>query len=152
MNIDMDKIDIINQKLLHCLEEDADQSSLELGKKLGISATSVRRRIRDLKKRGILHVIGTVDAERTGYMFPIIFLIDAEYNKIDSVSKALAKYEQIRLLSCYTGKYPIIATAVFKRNTEISDFLEHVSKNVTGFTQIETLVCLRPIKGSYTII
>jgi DNA-binding Lrp family transcriptional regulator len=152
MNKDTANIDIINEKLIHFLEQDADQSSQVLGGKLGISATSVRRRIRDLKKRGILHLIGTVDAEKAGYMFPIIFLIDAEYKKIDSVGKALAKYEQIRLISRYTGRYPIIAIAVFKRNTEISDFLEDVSKNVVGFTQIETLVCLRPIKGKNTII
>jgi DNA-binding Lrp family transcriptional regulator len=152
MNRDSNNIDIINEKLIQFLEVDATQSSQRLGEKLGISATSVRRRIRDLKKRGILHLIGIVDVEKSGYMLPIIFLVDAEYSKIDSVGKALAKYPQVRLLSRYTGRYPLIATAVFGKNTEISDFLENVSKNVQGLTQIETLVCLRPIKGGFSII
>ncbi|MGD0855088.1 MAG: Lrp/AsnC family transcriptional regulator [Dehalococcoidia bacterium] len=152
MNGHMDKIDDINKKLIYYLEQDADQSSQVLGNKLGISATSVRRRIRDLKKRGILHLMGIVDAEKAGFMFPIIFLIDAEHNKIESVSKALAKYDQIISVSRFTGRYPIIAVAVFKRHTEISDFIMSVSKNVVGFTQIETLVCLRQVKGHYTLI
>ncbi len=152
MSKDTNNIDIINEKLIQFLEQDATQSSQRLGAKLGISATTVRRRIRQLKKKGILHLIGIVDVEKAGYMLPIIFLVDAEYSKIDSVGKALAKYPQVRLLSRYTGRYPLIATAVFSKNTEISDFLENVSKNVVGLTQIETLVCLRPIKGGFSII
>jgi DNA-binding Lrp family transcriptional regulator len=145
-------MDILDEKIIRLLEQNADQRSEFIGTKLGISATSVRRRIRNLKNSGVLQFIGIVDAEKVGYMHPIIFLMNAEPNKIEVVGKVLAKYPQIRLLSQYTGRYPLIAIAVFAKNTEISDFLEDVYKNVKGLTQIETLVCLRPIKGTYTII
>lgn len=145
-------VDNIDEKIIRMLEQNADQRSESIGKKLGISATSVRRRIRNLKNSGVLQFIGIVDAEKAGYIPPVIFLVNAETNKIDSVGRALARYPQIRLLSRYTGRYPLIAIAVFAKNTEISDFLEDVSKNVAGLTQIETLLCLRPIKGTYTII
>ena len=47
-------MDRIDKKILHCLQRDASLSIAELAEKVGLSSTPCWRRVRELKKAGVI--------------------------------------------------------------------------------------------------
>ena len=61
-------LDDIDKKLINILQENADLTYAELGRKLGISPSTVYMRVRRLKEKGIIkRVVAKVAPEMLGY-------------------------------------------------------------------------------------
>ena len=60
-------VDPMDRKILSALVEDADQSYVELGRKVGLSAPAVHERVKRLKRSGVIRkVAALIDAEAAG--------------------------------------------------------------------------------------
>ena len=58
--------DDIDRQLIRLLEKDARQSSEQLAKKLAVSSTTVRRRLRRLIQQGVLRIVAVVEPKKAG--------------------------------------------------------------------------------------
>ncbi len=60
----------MDEQLVHLLQQDARQTSEVLAKKLNVSTTTVRRRMRKLIQSGFLRITAVVDPSKVGFSLP----------------------------------------------------------------------------------
>lgn len=145
----MAMMDSLDEKLIRILSKDARQSNEKLGEKLGVSATTVRRRLRRLIDSGVLRITARVDPVRAGLPLTTIIAFDVANNKVPVAIKALAGYEQVKWVSTTTGRYDILAMAAFHSAQELSGFLQHEVAKIEGLRDTETYICLEISKEPY---
>lgn len=143
------KIDKTDEQLIELLQEDAYQSSETIARKLYLSSTTVRRRIKKLIDSNILRVVALVDSERAGLPFGLIIGLKVTGNKLQAVLNNLNDCKEIMLLAAVTGRFDVIAFAQFHSTDELSRFIQTNLANIDGVLASETFVCLQMRKGRW---
>ena len=128
------------------LARDARQSSAELSSKINVSATTIRRRIRQLQDRRIVTFAAIPDPLQLGYSLTAIVALEVDLNKIDGVAKSLATCENVRYVSLCTGNHDIFVGAWFRSSAELKQFVKDYIGNLPGIRKTETFIVLDVIK------
>ena len=132
----LDRIDCSIVRALQCNGRD---SFAEIGKAIGLSATSVAERIRRLEEAGVIEGYGVhLSAAKLGY--PVTAFILARPNGPDARFVKVAN-ERPENLACYrvTGEFSFIAQAVVRDVTHLEELLNHLEP---AAVHIVTLVVL----------
>ena len=122
----MSIIDSVDEQIVRLLGQDARQNSEKLAKQLNLSAATVRRRLRNLIRKDLLHIVGVVDPAKFGFPVPVVITLDVDLDKIDTAIKTLANRPEVRWVSTTTGQFDIIALARFRSNSNLSEFMTKV--------------------------
>ena len=139
-------MDELDRRLITELAKDARQSSAELSSKLNVSATTVRRRIRQLQDRRVATFVAVADPIKLGYSLTAIVALEVDLNKIDEVAKSLATCENVRYVSLCTGNHDIFVGAWFRSSAELKQFVKDYIGNLPGIRKTETFIVLDVIK------
>jgi Lrp/AsnC family transcriptional regulator for asnA, asnC and gidA len=139
-------MDELDRRLMIELAKDARQSSAELSSKLDVSATTVRRRIRQLQDRRIITLAAIPDPLQLGYNLTAIIALEVDLNKIDRVAESLATRENVRYVSLCTGNHDIFIGAWFRSSAELKQFVKDYIGDLPGIRKTETFIVLDVIK------
>lgn len=142
-------LDSIDEQLIHLLSEDARQSSQALARRLRVSASTVRRRIRKLVKGGTLRTTAVVDPGSIGFHSITVIGFDVAYDKLDSVVQMLTRWPEIQWVSTTTGRFDILAMARFRSTEDLSQFVQKALTKIEGLRDSETFICLQVSKNRY---
>jgi len=132
----------LDQRLIAELSQDARQSSAELARKLGVSETTIRRRIERLEKDSILQFKVTVDPAKLGYSITALVAIEVELGCIDEVSESLANCPNVRYVCLCTGNHDIFFGAWFHSSAELTSFVKNYLAKIHGLRKSETFIIL----------
>ncbi len=143
------KIDSLDEKLIGMLRDNARQSSEKVAKKLKVSATTVRRRMKKLTRSGAVIVTTMIDPGKIGLIVHSIIGVDVELGAIETVADVLVKMPEVKWLSTTTGRFDLILGAIFHSTTELSDFMQRKLSGIKGIKDTETFICLEMKKGIY---
>lgn len=132
-------LDRLDCSILRALQKSARDSFAEIGKAVGLSATSVAERIRRLEHAGVIEGYQVrLSAEKLGYPMTAFILArpkgpDARFIKVAG--------ERAEILACYrvTGEFSFIAQAVVRDVTHLEEVLNHLEP---ASVHIVTLVVL----------
>lgn len=145
----MGMLDSLDKRLLEMLGENALQSGEILAKKLGVSSSTIRRRMRRLNQSGIVKVSALVHPTEVGYPLLTVIAFDVAHDMVDMVAQALTKRPEVKWVTSTTGRYDVLAFAWFRSTDELSDFLQKGLSGVNGIRDTETYICLQVKKGQY---
>ncbi len=145
----MSLLDSIDIQLAKLLGQDARQSSVTLAKQLNLSAATVRRRLRKLLRSNSLRIVGAVDPTKFGLPMAVLITLDVSHDKLESAMEMLVNWPEIRWVSSATGRFDIIAFALFPSAQGLSDFLTNQLAKIKGLRGTETFVCLDLKKGRF---
>lgn len=141
------KIDKIDEQILSNLQRyDAPRTATEMAEELGVSPSTVRRRVNRLRQSGIVSIIALVDPEKVGLSVVAIIGINVVVKKIETVTQVLRNRTEITWLATSIGKFNIMAMARFSSNETLAEFVQTVLPNVKGITGVETFLCIQEIK------
>jgi len=143
MDVILDDRDI---KLIQLLEQDARQSSTEIGKRLGMSSSGVRRRVNKLIKDGTLHISAYADPDKTGFPLEVLIAFDVENNKINQVMKLLCDKPEVHWVAATTGRFDILTLGRFKSTRELYHFIATEISTLEGIINTETFISLHTEK------
>lgn len=139
MNIDKLDLQIIGQ-----MQENAEISYAELGKKLFVSAGTIHVRIKKLQEMGV--VTGTklkVDLKVMGYDVIAFIGIYLEKSSLyDQVAKELRKIPEIIRVNYTTGNYSMFAEIVCKDINQLKIVLHDELQKIKGIERTETFISL----------
>jgi Lrp/AsnC family leucine-responsive transcriptional regulator len=124
---------------LRSLQENARESFAEIGKRVGLSATSAAERIRRLDQAGVIEgYAAQLSAQKLGH--PVTAFILARPNGPDARFVKVAR-ERPEILECYrvTGEFSFIARAAVKDVKHLEELLDHLEP---ASVHIVTLVVL----------
>lgn len=135
-------MDELDRRLIIELAKDARQSSAELSSKLGVSETTVRRRIQHLQERGIITFTVVPNPAKLGYSIIAIIALEVDLGSIDAVSESLAICPNVRYVSLCTGNHDLFIGVWFHSSGELTQFVKGYLAKIPGIRKSETFVIL----------
>lgn len=137
-------LDDLDMRIIHELQGDARQSSRKIGKKLGIAHTTIQRRIKELTKHNILHIVALPNWVALGYQVWAMIGLTTKHGRSKYVAQELLKYPTCYTISETLGQFDVIFGARFKSMEELTQF---VTEELPGIKEIEksvTYLFIRP--------
>lgn len=142
-------LDALDEKLINVLKENARQSSEKLAKKLNVSPTTVRRRLKKLMRTGAVRMAALVEPSKAGISLLTIIAFDIAHDSLESAVQVLSEQSEVKWISTTTGRFDIMVEAAFHSTADLSDFLQNKLSGLKGLKDTETFVCLEVRKGKY---
>ena len=121
------KLDSLNWKILHCLQENARMPNTEIGRRVGISSPAVGERIKKMEDSGVINSYRTVVSPfELGYQFKAIITLRAFMGKLKPFLEKVKTYDEV--LNCYriTGNENIVMEVVLKDQFHLEKFIDQL--------------------------
>lgn len=140
------ELDTIDMKLIHEMQRDASQTSEELAGRLHMSASGVRRRVRNLKDCGLIKIVAVPNIQVLGNKVWAFIGINVTAGKASHVARGLSKFEFLYTVALSLGRYDVIVLGTFNSTKEVTDFVSRVMPKIRGTYSSEVLILTEPIK------
>jgi len=140
-------IDEKDRQILEILELDARTPYTEIAKELGVSESTVRKRVDRMEKNGVIkqYTIITEPAKR-GYGTVTILGLDVEPARFLDAARELSKLPQVRTVSTSTGDHMIMAEIWTKDGIELSELISRRIGSIRGVKNICPAILLERMK------
>ncbi|RME38598.1 MAG: Lrp/AsnC family transcriptional regulator [Deltaproteobacteria bacterium] len=140
----MKKLDDLDRKIIRLLSEDGRLTPAAIAERLGVTAPTVRARIRALEESGTLKVAGLVDpCSCPEFTLAIIGMNVRAYGKLDEVMDKLVQLDNVISASVVTGRYDIIAEVVVQGgNAALYDLTSRIIPKLATVDRSETFVIM----------
>lgn len=125
MNVNVDDIDT---QIIKMLSLNGRTHNTEIAKKLKLSETAIRKRIKKLLGDEVIQIVAVVNQEKFGYVFTGNICIKADIKKIDKVKMGLDKIDQIWYIAHLTGAFDFDIEFKAKSQEEIRNLIEDINK------------------------
>ena len=134
--------DNTDEKILGFLRDDSRGSFVEIGKKLKLSESAVRRRVKNMVDSG---AITKFTVEEGGDQPEALVLVSAD-SSIDTskVSLKLTKLDGIKKIYEITGQYDICVIVQASTINEINACIDDLRK-ISGVTDTSTVIILKTV-------
>ena len=140
---------LTDEKLISYIANNARQSAEQISKKLQVSATTVRRRLKTAVREGIMRNVALVDPDKAGLAVQAVLGFNVSRDNFEITLNYLERQPAIKWLAAVTGEYDIVARAAFTSFDELSAFLRDTVGNIKGINNAESFICLETPKGRY---
>ena len=140
-------IDQKDKKIIEILQKNARIPNTEIAKMLGISESTVRKRINDLESKGVIKkYTAIVDPSKIGYNTVTILGVDVDPTKFLDVAKELAKLPETKYVATSTGDHMIMAEIWTKDGQALAELISNRIGKMQGVKRICPAIILEKIK------
>lgn len=128
-------LNLKDQTIVDLLETNARISYTDIAKKLGISETAVRKRIRKLEEEEIiLGYKANINYKKLGFSNRIVMGVDTYPKDYFSVLNKLKDMDFVKNLTRSSGDHMIMFEVWIKNTKELNDILEKINA-IDGVTE-----------------
>ena len=135
--------DKIDEKIIEFLKEDARESFVDIGKKLKLSESAVRRRVKQLVDNGTIKKF-TLELGDENTTSAIVLVSVDSATDTSKVSLKLAKIDGIKTVYEITGQYDITTIISATNIAEINTSIDALRK-IPGVVDTNTVIILRKV-------
>jgi Lrp/AsnC family transcriptional regulator, regulator for asnA, asnC and gidA len=142
-------VDGIDREIIRLLQRDGRTSNTEIGRALGLTETTIRKRIARLTSEGLVSIVAVPTPEAVGMTTSAIIGISVELPRLHAVSDQLVSQPEVRYVGMSTGRYDVIVEAFFADHEHLLEFVSTKLGGMPGVTAVETSLILKVTKFSY---
>ena len=135
--------DKIDEKIINYLKEDSRESFVDIGKKLKLSESAVRRRVKNLVDNKTIKRF-TVEIGEENATSAIVLISVYSATETAKVSEKLAKLEGVKTVYEITGQYDITTIISATNIAEINNSIDALRK-IPGVVDTNTVIILRKV-------
>jgi len=146
---DTSPLDAIDREIVRVLQRNGRTSNTEIGRALGLTETTIRKRIARLVDDGLVNIVAVPTPEAVGTTLSAIIGVSVNLGELDAVSKTLSASPEVRYLGVSTGRYDLILEAFFSDSEHLLSFVSERLGGIPSVTRVETSIILRVDKFSY---
>lgn len=142
------KIDDTDRKILACLSEDGRMSYADIGKRLNLSRVSIRERVQQMMKNGVIEKFSVViNSELAGKSVSAFFEVECEPASLLTVATNLAGHPCVA--SCYqmTGPSTLHMHVLVEDFHQLEKFTNEELYSMKGITKVNSHILLRRFKS-----
>ena len=143
------KANEIDFRLIRELQNDSRQKHTALAKKLGLSESTVRRRIARLARKNMVRFTVFLIPESLGFLVSANIGCNVKPSKIDEVADQIASLDIFYSVSIVAGRYDIMASGYFKSVDHVYEVIRKEIVAIKGIERVETLIILKRKKRAY---
>ncbi len=129
-------IDEIDQKIAEKLAENGRISMEMLGKKVGVSTDTAKRRYEKLKKNGVLKVTIQINPLKLGYQALCVFFASTSKEQSECIVDKLCKIPNVISVMETSGDYDLQIYSMVQDIGQLLYIQEQIG-NISGITKIE---------------
>ena len=135
--------DKVDQKIIEYLRENSRESFVDIGKKLKLSESAVRRRVKNLVDSNTIKRF-TLEMGEENVTSAIVLVSVDSATDTSKVSLKLAKLEGVKTVYEITGQYDITTIISATNISEINNSIDALRK-IPGVIDTNTVIILRKI-------
>jgi DNA-binding Lrp family transcriptional regulator len=135
--------DKVDERIIGYLKEDSRESFVDIGKKLKLSESAVRRRVKNLVDSGTIKKFTLELGEENATSAIVLVSVDSATDT-SKVSLKIAKLEGAKTVYEITGQYDITTIMSASSITEINNSIDALRK-IPGVVDTNTVIILRKI-------
>ena len=135
--------DKIDDEILRILKDDSRESFVDIGKKLKLSESAVRRRVKNLTDAKIIKKFTLEIGEQNSTKAIVLISVESSMDT-SKVSSKLTKLEGVQTVYEITGQYDIAVIISSPNIMEINQSIDSLRK-ITGVSDTNTVIILREI-------
>ncbi len=135
--------DKTDEKIIEYLKSDSRESFVDIGKKLKLSESAVRRRVKNLVDSGTIKKF-TIEVGEENATKAIVLVSVESTMDTSKVSTKLTKLDGVRTVYEITGQYDITVIMSAPNITEINSSIDALRK-IQGVTDTNTVIILRTV-------
>lgn len=136
--------DKTDEKIIEFLRNDSRESFVDIGKKLKLSESAVRRRVKNLVDTGTIKRFTIEEGEQNTTSAIVLISVDSTMDT-SKVSTKLTKLDGVKTVYEITGQYDISVIITAPSIAEINSSIDALRK-IPGVIDSNTVIILRTIK------
>ena len=142
-------LDAVDADMIRLLQKDGRMSNIDIAKKLGISETTVRNRLKKLIDGEYIQIVAVSDPFKLGFEMTGDLYIHVEMKKIEKVVSELKKIRELWYIVVTTGDTYINAEFIVKSREDLNDLIFNKISRIDGVVKTEVAVILKYEKRAY---
>jgi len=142
-------LDRTDRRIVQVLQADGRRSNVDVARELGLSESTVRKRLDRMIASGEVHVSAHVDPTLVGYSTRAIILLTIETGLVQQTAQLLTEMPEVVALYMLTGGFDLALWAVFTDDEHLQHFLLHRLGKIPGILHTQTSHVLSVFKHSY---
>ncbi len=143
----MDKtiLDTLDNEIIRLLTENGRMPIGEMAKKLNVTSPTIRNRIKNLEKKGLLKVAGVIDPNQHPQMITALVAMSIRsHGKMDQILEKIAGLPNVVWAGVSTGRYDIIAEVVcVEGKDELYRFTTKTILKIGNVIRSETFIIMK---------
>ncbi len=133
--------------ILEMLSKNARMPYIKIARRLGISETAVRKRIKKLEENGIIEGYTLkINPEKIGYKIVAHVGINTDTNAFLKIACRLTEMENVKCVAITSGGHMIMADIWAKDSREMNRLLDKI-KSMEGVLEINPSIILERLKS-----
>jgi DNA-binding Lrp family transcriptional regulator len=140
-----------DEPLLAELARDGRTSNAALAAAIGWHESTVRRRIDELRRSGLLHFEVDLDGRALGMNVYVMLWLSVEPARLDEAGHALAGHPEVAFAAATTGPANLIGTALFTGTDHLYQYLTGELARLPGVRSVETAPIIRTLKRTGSV-
>jgi len=140
-----------DEPLLAELGRDGRTSHAALATALHWHESTVRRRIEELRRSGLLHFEVDLDSRFLGMNVSAMLWLKVEPSRLDAVGRALAGHPEVPFAAATTGPSNVVVTALFRDTQHLYEYLTGPLASLPGVSSVETAPIIRTLKRTGSV-
>lgn len=141
--------DDLDRHIIALLQQDGRRPNTEIAHQLGVTETTVRKRIGRLVSEHLIKVVAVPSPEVVGMTMSAIVGITVDMDAHQHVAEALEALPQTRYVGYSTGPYDLIIEVFFRSHEELLELLSRKLSRIPGIIKTDTSVILKVTKFAY---
>ena len=135
--------DKTDEKIIEFLKNDSRETFVDIGKKLKLSESAVRRRVKNLVDSGTIKKFNIEVGEENATKAIVLISVDSTIDT-SKVSTKLTKLEDVKTVYEITGQYDITVIMSAPNISAINNSIDALRK-IPGVTDTNTVIILKTI-------
>ncbi len=135
--------DKVDERIIEYLKENARESFVDIGKKLKLSESAVRRRVKNLLGSGVIKKFTLELGEENATSAIVLVSVDSATDT-SKVSVKLTKLEGVKTVYEITGQYDITVIISAATIAEINNSIDALRK-IPGVVDTNTVIILKKV-------
>ena len=135
--------DKVDERIIGYLKEDSRESFVDIGKKLKLSESAIRRRVKNLVDSKTIDKF-TIELGEENVTSAIVLVSVDSATETSKVSLKLAKLNGVKTVYEITGQYDITTIMSASSIAEINNSIDALRK-ITGVVDTNTVIILRKV-------
>lgn len=135
--------DKIDEKIIDFLRNDSRESFVDIGKKLKLSESAIRRRVRNMVDNGTIKKFTVEIGDKNATSAIVLISVDSTIDT-SKVSVKLTKLEGVKTVYEITGQYDITVIISAPNIAEINNSIDALRK-IPGVIDTNTVIILRTV-------
>jgi DNA-binding Lrp family transcriptional regulator len=141
-----------DEPLLAELARDGRASHAVLAAAVHWHESTVRRRMDELRRSGLLHFEIDIDDRLFGMNLHALLWLSVEPARLEETGHALAGHREVPFVAATTGPTNLLASAVFRDAQHLYEYLTGELAGLPGMRSVETAPIIRTLKRTGSVL